>query len=239
MPWWAKEAFSFRKLPSEELPEDIYAGCMYDAFTIDVPRYLHNLGKEVKDFGGKLLQAQLPINQGLSAFLDAAGDLVKEKTGKSVNAYVNATGLNAGKIVPDESVYPIRGQTVVVRGEASQLVTIEDVNPSPSKLPSITYVLPHGHSGTTILGGTRQADNWNSEPDPNDTKDILERCKRWAPELLTGSGGTFEILSVQVSLRAGRKGGAKLLLETVGEKLVCHCYGHAGAEYAELYYVSE
>jgi D-amino-acid oxidase len=137
--WWAKEAFSFRNLTIGELTKGIYSGCVYDAFTIDVPKYLHNLGKEAKDFGGGLLQASCRSTEVFPPFLDAAGDLV-EKIGKSINAYVDATGLNSGKIVSDENVYIIRGQTVVVRGEASRLMTTEDINPPPGKLPYITYV---------------------------------------------------------------------------------------------------
>ena len=64
------------------------------------------------------------------------------------------------------------------------------------------------------------------------TKEILEAAKAWAPELLNWKG-EFEVLSEQVGLRPGRKGGARVEIEELeaGELVVCHAYGHAGAGY--------
>lgn len=63
------------------------------------------------------------------------------------------------------------------------------------------------------------------------TKKILENTKEWAPELLTGRDGGFEVLSSQVGLRPGREGGARVEVERVEEFVVCHAYGHASGGY--------
>jgi D-amino-acid oxidase len=148
-----------------------------------------------------------------------------------ISAFVNATGISAFKLVPDPNVYPVRGQTVTVAGEASQITTFDcfPSNPTPSSTP-IIYILPRPHSNTTILGGTKQIGDWNAEPDLQTTEEILRRAKEWAPELLD-KNSEFEVLSVQVGLRPGRKGGARVEIESLDKVTVCHAYGHAGAGY--------
>jgi len=80
------------------------------------------------------------------------------------------------------------------------------------------------------LGGTKQIGDWTAEPDLQTTEEILCRAKEWAPELLNEKG-EFEVLSVQVGLRPGRKGGARVEIENLDGVTVCHAYGHGGAGY--------
>lgn len=98
----------------------------------------------------------------------------------------------------------------------------------PDSNASIT---PRAGSWVSILGSTYQEGNWDPEPDPEITKKILERCKPMAPELLNDDGA-FDIVSVNVGFRPGRKSGPRIEIEEVGEgrqkKVVCHQYGHAG-----------
>lgn len=144
---------------------------------------------------------------------------------KPVNLTVNATGLAARKLVPDSSVYPIRGQTVTVRGEARQITTMfyPDANAS---------ITPRIGSGVSMLGSSYQSGNWDPKPDSSITMKILERCKPFAKELLN-EDGEFEVISVNIAFRPGRKGGPRVEMETMmtdegEEKFVCHEYGHAG-----------
>ena len=120
-------------------------------------------------------------------------------------------------------MYPTRGQTILVRGEAERMSTIEGIG-------MIRYVIPRKGSGMSVLGGTKQAENWDTEPNEQTTKEILEGCKPLAPELL--KDGEFEVLKVQVGLRPSREGGARIEREIVGGKWrVVHAYGHSGAGY--------
>lgn len=64
--------------------------------------------------------------------------------------FVNASGLGAKELVPDDAVFPVRGQTVLVKGEAKYAKTMNENK----------YVIPRPGSGTTILGGTREVGNW-------------------------------------------------------------------------------
>lgn len=134
--------------------------------------------------------------------------------------------------MPDESVYPIRGQTVTVKGLAKGITTIDTTPPSilskEKGAPGIIYILPRPHSSTTILGGTKQAHSYDANPNPQTTAEILEAAKQWAPELLDGKG-EFEVLSEQVGLRPGREKSVRCEIEVFGEGgVVCHAYGHGG-----------
>lgn len=67
-----------------------------------------------------------------------------------MDLFVNATGLGARSLVPDEFLYPVKGQTVLVKGEAREAKTTDRNR----------YVIPRPGSGTTILGGTREVGVW-------------------------------------------------------------------------------
>lgn len=153
----------------------------------------------------------------------------------AIFALINCTGLSARHFVgPDEAakLYPIRGQTVLVRGECAMARTCTDF---PSEDASeLAYVIPRPGSGTTILGGCKQAGNWDDAVDEALTARILERVKRWglAEELRTGEGREFEVLSTQVGFRPGRKGGPRVEVEGLLDGVwVVHAYGHGGAGY--------
>jgi D-amino-acid oxidase len=201
---------------------------------INVPIYLQYLLDTAIQQGAQTVRTTLPTSTSLSNSLKYLTPTLRETTTQKVDAYINATGISARKLVPDESVYPIRGQTITVLGRANKISCIDAAptnHPGPES-PNIIYILPRPHSNTTILGGTKQAHSWIAEPNPQTTREILEAAKEWAPELLNEKG-EFKILSEQVGLRPGRKGGARVEIEALegGEVVVCHAYGHAGAGY--------
>ena len=215
---------------------------------INTPVYLQYLFDTAVKLGATTVRETLPKSSTLEGVLRHATEIIQFHNLRSsspdvpspprpkIDAFVNATGLGARSLLPDQTVYPIRGQTVTVKGEAKCITTIESKPTSSARRslepsePNIIYALPRPHSGTTILGGTKQAGNWNTTPDSKTTKRILENAKRWAPELLNAKG-EFDVVSVQVGLRPGRTGGARVELETLGGFVVCHSYGNAGAGY--------
>jgi len=209
-------------MPVSSLPLNtgITSGVSFTTITVNVPRHLSYLLSQFRSTGGSILRASLPSTGGLANALDFAEQVVRKHKSGDIHAFVNATGLGARGLVPDEQMYPTRGQTILVKGEAEKVSTFEGID-------SIRYVIPRKGSGTSVLGGTKQAGNWDTEVDHETTRQILEGCKPLAPELLTD--GEFEVLKVQVGLRPSRGGGARVESEIVGAKLVVHAYGHAGA----------
>ena len=192
----------------------------FTTITVDVPTHLSSLLSRFRSSGGNVIRATIPTQDGFFAALNFASKLVQD----DVYAFINATGLGARVLVPDAKMYPTRGQTVLVSGEASKVSTIDGIG-------LVRYVIPRKGSGTSVLGGTKQAGNWDTKPDEQTTREILEGCKALAPELL-GVDGEFEVLKVQVGLRPSREGGARVESEVVdGRWRVLHAYGHSGAGY--------
>jgi D-amino-acid oxidase len=244
LPWFSKNVLSFKEIPQSTIFGSAMHGYKYSSIMINVPMYLEYLYETALGLGAISIRATLPRSSTLAGTLNYASETVSpylQKKGQptpKIDGFVNAMGISAKSLVPDEAVYPIRGQTVTVKGEAKQitLVNASPSNPTPAS-PNLTYILPRPHSGTTILGGTKQANNWQAEPEEKTTEEIMEGAKQWAPELLNEKG-EFEIISVQVGLRPGRAGGARVEIEElkqpagVGEAyIVCHAYGHAGSGY--------
>ncbi|KAF2100780.1 nucleotide-binding domain-containing protein [Rhizodiscina lignyota] len=225
--WFAPQVLSFKAIPKSKLLPGIHAAATFQSVMINVPQYLKYLLQRATSLGANLIRAALPTDGGLSAALTFAETLLPPHL-KTVDVWVNATGLGAGRLVPDEKMFPIRGQTIIVKGEAQRITTVEDKNPAN---PNVTYILPRPGGGRSVLGGTKQANNWQGTPDEETTKEIIERAKKWAPELLTGKDGGFEVLDVCVGFRPGRTGGVRVEIEKLGDKTVCHAYGHAGAGY--------
>lgn len=142
-------------------------------------------------------------------------------------------------------MYPVKGQTVIVRGRAARVATRAGDGWEG-------IVIPRPGRGETLLGGCKLADDWyrspccpafpiprregrwvvggeagggrwlmhvifrSTEPDPAMTARILERCAPIAPELLDAEG-EFDVLAVQVGLRPMRRGGPRMEVEWVGE----------------------
>ena len=100
--------------------------------------------------GGKLVKARLPIDKGLPGALRSAAYLARSQEPYEELIFVNASGLGAKELVPDDAMFPVRGQTVLVKWEAKCAKTMNENR----------YVIPRPGSGTTVLGGTREVGNW-------------------------------------------------------------------------------
>ena len=94
-----------------------------------------------------MVKARLPTDKGLHGALLSAASMAK---GQEPHIFVNASGLGAKQLVPDDTMFPVRGQTVLVKGEVKYAKTMNENR----------YVIPRPESGTTILGGTREVGNW-------------------------------------------------------------------------------
>ncbi|KAF8474696.1 hypothetical protein BDZ91DRAFT_779327 [Kalaharituber pfeilii] len=214
--WWRTHVPNFivheksKLLPSTEL------AVTYDSFCINVPRYLDYLISRVGELGVKTITAEVDL---LEEIFELPG--IQEL---DVIGIVNCTGMGARGLVPDDKVYPTKGQTVLVKGEAKQ-ITFREGN------DYVAYVIPRVGSGSTVLGGNQGVNDWSPKPDDELTNKILQRCKVLAPELLN-KHGEFDVMEVCVGRRPTREGGVRIeLVEYDGGKFICHCYGHGGAGY--------
>ncbi|KAL8823035.1 MAG: hypothetical protein Q9191_006245, partial [Dirinaria sp. TL-2023a] len=168
--WWAPYVSSFNLLEPSSIPSNagITSGAYFTTVTVNVPRHLTYLLQKFVAAGGNFIRASLPPKGALKETLQVTDDLVQSKgIDHQIQGFVNATGFGAKELVPDDRVYPTRGQTLVVKGEATAARTFEG-------LSSIRYVIPRPYSGTSILGGTKQAHNSSTEVDDQTTKEIME-----------------------------------------------------------------
>lgn len=230
---------SFSSLPPSSLPANgAKSGHSFTSLAIHPVTYLRSLLSQAKGLGAKTISTELPTSSGFAhavgeamRCLNTAGGIEKEGEEEKEVVVVNCTGLGAHSLCKDASMYPIRGQALLARihpTPAPQILLHE----SP---PHITYIVPRMGTDLFLLGGTKDADNWSGEPTPEISESIVRRCEEmmrpWA-----GEEAKIEVLSEQVGLRPGRKGGVRVEIEEVevgeGRKVkVVHQYGHAGAGY--------
>lgn len=115
-------------------------------------------------------------------------------------AIFNCTGLGAKHLggVEDQSVFPDRGQTLLV-AEPKQPLQRMYVYSSPRWGTEFAHVFPRPLGGGVIIGGAHGANDWNGEPDMELAERIKARCCHLAPEL--GKPEDLEVISHNVGLR--------------------------------------
>lgn len=126
---------------------------------------------------------------------------------------INCTGLGSRYLtdVEDKTLYPVRGQTVLVHAPH---IKTQMYREGPTVY---TYIIPRP-DGNVICGGTLDNKNRNSEPDHNVTKDILRRVYELCPELTHHKGpGAFNIVSENVGFRPTRINGPRIEKEKRGQ----------------------
>lgn len=224
-PWFGKLFADFRELDASELPADASSGCEFTSVCINTAIYLPWLV-------GQCLRHGVVLRRAVLSHVREAKGL--HHSGEPADCVVNASGLLACKLggVMDSTVVPARGQIVVVRNQASPMSTIsgtEDVE------TDVCYTMMRAAGGGTILGGTYDKGNWDSNPDPNTAIRIMKRCVQLNPSLTNGKGiEALDIVRHGVGLRPTRKGGVRIETDrTLFEDgtPVVHNYGHAGWGY--------
>ena len=208
-----------------ELPAGMDTGTAFTSVCINTALYLPWLASQC-------LKAGVVIRRGIVSHISEAG--VLHHTGEAANLVVNCTGLGSLHLggVVDNTLYPARGQIVVVRNESDIMVATSGTDDGPDEA---TYIMHRAAGGGCVLGGCLQKGNWESQPDPNLAIRIMQRSIEACPGLVPEGKG-IEALSVirhAVGLRPMRTGGIRVERESVtgpagGKLLVVHNYGHGG-----------
>ncbi|GAA5978875.1 hypothetical protein JCM11641_003598 [Rhodosporidiobolus odoratus] len=227
---------NYRWLEESELPPGIKHGATFTAILIDTPSYLPYLVKRFTSLGGNMHRCStLPT---LSSALSVHPSL------RDTKLIVNCTGLGARNLVDDRTVFPTRGQLVVIRAP-----WVEDglTRLGPKGSGVYDYIIPR-RSGLVVLGGCAERDNWDPKPRSELARRIQEPCLALCPELLPPDkrGGTTadpDIVEDAVGLRPTREGGIRLEADSIdveGRPLpVVHNYGHGGYGYQSSWACAE
>jgi D-amino-acid oxidase len=201
-----------------EIPTDTLPFFAIDAFecllpVIDVPVYMPWLKKRVEDLGVTF------VTRSIHSFSELASE---------ADAIVNCSGLGAKELAGDDQVYPIRGQVVMVEKDPKLDTCIRLVH----RDPVLTLILPR--SKDILLGGTVNENSDSTEPNDQETSEIIERCSRVLPDI-----ANLKILGASAALRPGRFEVRLELDLSSCSKPVVHNYGHGGSGYTIAYGCAE
>ncbi|KAJ7669024.1 D-amino-acid oxidase [Mycena rosella] len=230
----------FKALPSSSLPPDSAEGISFSTLTIDSPVYLNYLMSRFLAAGGSIVRGAV---QHIAQVVEGgAGIFNGRKYLASPSAVVVCVGLGARTLggVEDKDVYPIRGQTVLLRAP-----WVRFGRAISNKGGLWTYIIPR-RSGDVIIGGIKVENDWYPVPRPETTLDILQRgfalCPELAPpEIRAQREPVLEdlqsiIIEEGCGLRPARKGGIRLEVEWANgqdqKKVpIVFNYGHGGYGY--------
>jgi D-amino-acid oxidase len=205
-PDWATTVPDYRPCTPAELAgmqERYRSGWRYTIPLVDMTAYLPYLQERLADAGGTV---QFGRRVQSLAELRGTADVV-----------VNCTGLGARRLVPDDTVFPTRGQLVVVENPGIQEF-FQDNTHDPGDL---TYILPHGRH--VVLGGCATENRWDTAPDRATAAEIVARCVAIEPKLRDAA-----FVEDRVGLRPSRY---RVRLEDTEEDgfRVIHNYGHGAS----------
>jgi D-amino-acid oxidase len=202
MPDWARALPDVRGCVPDELPAGFRSGWRYVVPVVDMPIYLEALLDRFRRGAGVVMERYVERFDDVAAGADVV---------------VNCAGLGASVLAGDPTLYPIRGQLVVVRNPGISEFFSEDTGISTELL----HYLPQGD--TVILGGLALPHDGRMDVDEAAGLAILERCVGVEPRLRGAN-----VIEHRVGLRPTRS-EIRLEAERVGGVSVVHNYGHGGA----------
>lgn len=132
---------------------------------------------------------------------------------------INCAGLGARDLASDPTVFPVRGQHVIVTNPGLTDWVEADTGDSPD----LIAIYPHGPHA--ILRGTAQTGHCEPQPDDQTAHTILQRCTRIEPR-----PSDAQIIGHRVGHRPTRP-TVRVEAEHHGSARIIHNYGHGGAGY--------
>ena len=208
----------FRLLASDEFPDDrVKWGCEYDTWSINPMVYCSFLLRRFVYRGGLILKRELRAPNEVFSLLPS--QLGIDDANGGIGAVVNASGYGFGT---DPNMFITRGQTCLVANECKVTVTRQNAD------GSWTFCVPRGFEGGTVIGGTKEVDDWSTEPSVEVRERLLGSFRGTYPAIL-GDSGKYSVLCDIVGRRPTRKGGPRIEGEIVqGGGFIMHAYGLGG-----------
>jgi D-amino-acid oxidase len=200
VPPGADQLSGYRLCPAAEIPEGFATAFWGEVPLIDMPPYLEYLRARCAELG-----VAIERTDPLRSIHDAL---------RVSPLVANCTGLAARELVPDTTVFPLRGPKIVVRNPGIDAFFVE----GPPGPQGTSY---HPHGDIVVLGGSATVSE-DTTPDANELAAIVERCAQVEPRLRGA-----ELLEHRVGLRPGRD-AIRLEAEDVAGGRIVHNYGHMG-----------
>lgn len=181
-------------------------GFHFVTFVLEPTRFLPYLLGKFKENGGVLERYHVKSLEDIAA--------------QKYDVIINCTGLQSRHLAFDSSVVPIRGQVMRVKAPwVNHVVQVDNI------LEGL-YIIPNQE--TVVLGGTKQAGDWNTNVYLKDKEEILSGCQQIMPSIHGA-----EHIKDWVGLRPGRP-TVRVEKEVMKDKngkpfVVIHNYGHGGS----------
>ncbi|KAJ3765544.1 hypothetical protein FB446DRAFT_760158 [Lentinula raphanica] len=216
--WYKDFMPGCRRIPTEQLPQDVTLGFELETIVANPLIYLQWLRDRLSTPGVTFVRKELK-------HISEVKDIVPE-----VDVVVNASGVGAKYLggVEDELVEELRGQTMLVRSKETTVICRSgDV---------YAYSIPR-LDGTAIIGGISQPGNTSTKLDPALRAEILRRARLiTSPDAYPEKVEDLDIVQEIVGIRPGRIGGVRvekevLRLSPTAEMNVVHAYGVGGTGY--------
>lgn len=222
----------FQEIPKSELLPGIAKGSSFTSVCVNTAIYLPWLISQC-------LKAGVVFKRAIFKHVSEAASPEIHHLGCCADLLVNCTGLSSMKLkgVEDQSMFPVRGQIVLVRNNPGGNFSLSG---SDDGVDEAVYGMTRAAGGGTVLGGSNQHNSWDSVPDPNLATRIMKRAIDIWPQLTGGKGiEHLDVVRHAVGIRPGRKNGVRIEKEQIGGIWVVHNYGHGGAGYQCSYGCSE
>ncbi|KAI5461927.1 D-amino acid oxidase [Mariannaea sp. PMI_226] len=222
-PWFKDVVDDFKEIPQDQLARGIHNGSQFTSVCINTTVYLPWLLGQCRRNGVTFKRATV------KHITEAAH---MHHSSQKADQVVNCTGLSSMTLggVLDDTLYPIRGQVVLVENDPGSMYTVSGCDDGDDEA---VYMMTRGAGGGTILGGSYQKGNWGPTPDPNLSSRIMKRAIELCPDLV-GKGQGIEGLNIVrhgVGLRPVRENGPRVERDRIDGLLVVHNYGHGGFGY--------
>ncbi|RAL07941.1 FAD-dependent oxidoreductase [Aspergillus homomorphus CBS 101889] len=222
-PWYREVVPNFRPMPKDQLPPGIDSAQIFTSVCINTAIYLPWLLGQCRKKGTVIRRA---------VFKHVADAANAHHSGRKADVVVNCTGLSSRTLggVQDETVYPGRGQIILVRNTPGTMAAMSGTDDGEEEL---CYMMTRAAGGGTVLGGCYQQNQWDPLPDPNLATRIMKRAIAICPQLVAPGQGIegLDIIRHGVGLRPIRKGGPRVEAELIDRVPVVHNYGHGGFGY--------
>ncbi|KAM0524104.1 hypothetical protein ACHAPE_001359 [Trichoderma viride] len=219
----------FKRLGKQDFPDDkVTYGYEYKTWCLNPMIYCSFLLRQFHILGGKIMSMELRgVNEAF---------LVKSLPG--VQVVVNCSGIGFN----DAAMFPTRGQTCLVSNPSAITYTRQYADGTWS------FCIPRNFHGGTIIGGTKEPDNWDPEPSAETRARLLSNAAANHPAL--EADGPLQPLGDIVGRRPTRRGGTRLEREDIpagdikglqddAARSIVHAYGLGGRGYELSWGVAE
>ncbi|KAG5977501.1 hypothetical protein E4U55_006744 [Claviceps digitariae] len=221
---------NYRMLEPSELPAvgSIKEGLTYTAWVLNSPVYLEWLQRKAQEQGAVLKRATVTaVAEAVFIASEHRRELPVPKT------VVNASGVGFA----DANCFPSRGQFILLENDFDRTISHHCAD------GHATVVIPRPGQGGTVVGGTKEPNNWSPYNSDAAIQAILQRVESICPDLRRGRAQDerkeLRVREAYVGRRPMRRGGLRLETETMEivetaddgmagrtrELRVVHCYG--------------